>query len=182
MSPMRRSLAPKQAAAGAHGVQPKSSWALKEAFLKNQYPSYQDRLRLAARLTWTSTECRCGSRTPGPSAPIWNDNRPRADTRGAGHAPTDPRSLPGSPPPAPESAAAAASSVSQTALDSTAAFLPQPRGRAPRQARRLQPPAGHVGPGTGRPHVYGPAAPSPAPAPGWPQDPDALNSPSSSSS
>lgn len=71
---------------------------------------------------------RCGSRTAGPSAPVWKDNRPRADSRGRA---MRPRTLepPGPPPPPRNLLPQLRAPVSQTARDSTAALLPPaPRG------------------------------------------------------
>ena len=65
---------------------------------------------------------RCGSRTAGPSAPVWN-NRPRADTRGRAMRPQTPEP-PGPPPPPRNLLPQLRAPVSQTARDSTAAFLP----------------------------------------------------------
>ncbi|KAG5195904.1 hypothetical protein JEQ12_011540 [Ovis aries] len=143
--------------------------ALKEAFLKNQYPSYQDRLRLAARLhldehrvqVWFKNRRAQRSRLEGQQA--------QGGYQRAGHAPPDP-GAPRTPAPAPESAAAAASPsfpdspglYSCLPPPSPAGVLPAPEPGVSSHQPAMWVPAQGV-------HVYGPAAPSPAP--GWPQDP-----------
>ena len=123
-----------------------------------------------------------------PSVPsqVWFKNRraqrsrlERQQAQGgyqrAGHAPTDP-GVPRTPAPAPESAAAAASSsfpdspglYSCLPPPSPAGVLPAPEPGVSSHQPGMWVPAQGV-------HVYGPAAPSPGPAPGWPQDPDAPN-------
>ncbi|MXQ92935.1 hypothetical protein E5288_WYG017519 [Bos mutus] len=145
--------------------------ALKEAFLKNEYPSYQDRLRLAARLHLDEHRVQ-----------VWFKNRraqrsrlERRQAQGgcwrAGDAPTDP-GVPWTPAPAPESAAAAANpSYSGCPGFYSRPPPPSPEGvlPAPEPGVSSHHPA-TWGPAQGV-HVYGPAAPTPAPALGWPQDP-----------
>ena len=125
------------------------------------------------------------SRSPLPTQ-VWFKNRraqrsrlERQQAQGgyqrAGHEPTDP-GAPRTPVPAPESAAAAASPsfpdspgfYSRPPPPSPAGVLPAPEPGISSHHPATWGPAQGV-------HVYGPAAPTPAPAPGWPQDPDAPN-------
>ena len=129
------------------------------------------------------------SRSPLPTQ-VWFKNRraqrsrlERRQAQGgyqmAGDAPTDP-GAPGTPAPAPESAAAAANPnfpdspgfYSRPPPPSPAGVLPAPEPGISSHHPATWGPAQGV-------HVYGPTAstpaPAPAPAPGWPQDPDAPN-------
>ncbi|KAI4534745.1 hypothetical protein MG293_015605 [Ovis ammon polii] len=173
MSPPRRSAPPNRKRRERTVYRKEQLEELKEAFLKNQYPSYQDRLRLAARLhldehrvqVWFKNRRAQRSRLEGQQA--------QGGYQRAGHAPTDP-GAPRTPAPAPESAAAAASPsfpdspglYSCLAPPSPAGVLPAPEPGVSSHQAAMWVPAQGV-------HVYGPAAPSPAP--GWPQDPDAPN-------
>ncbi|XP_045019443.1 retina and anterior neural fold homeobox protein 2-like [Bubalus bubalis] len=177
MRPTRRSAPPKRKRRQRTVYSKEQLEELKEAFLKNEYPSYQDRLRLAARLHLDEHRVQ-----------VWFKNRraqrsrlERRQTQGgyqrAGHEPTDP-GAPRTPAPAPESAAAAASPsfpdspgfYSRPPPPSPAGVLPAPEPGISSHHPVTWVPAQGV-------HVYGPAAPTPAPAPapGWPQDPDAPN-------
>lgn len=121
------------------------------------------------------------SRSPLPTQ-VWFKNRraqrsrlERRQAQGgcwrAGDAPTDP-GVPWTPAPAPESAAAAANPsysgcpgfYSRPPPPSPAGVLPAPEPGVSSHHPATWGPAQGV-------HVYGPAAPTPAPAPGWPQDP-----------
>ena len=120
------------------------------------------------------------SRSPLPTQ-VWFKNRraqrsrlERRQAQGgcwrAGDAPTDP-GVPWTPAPAPESAAAAGSPsysgcpgfYSRPPPPSPAGVLPAPEHGVSSHHPATWGPAQGV-------HVYGPAAPTPAPAPGWPQD------------
>lgn len=71
---------------------------------------------------------RCGSRTAGPSAPVWSDDRRRADTGGPAMRPWTPEP-PGLPPPPRNLLPQLRAPVSQATRDSTGALLPPaPRG------------------------------------------------------
>ncbi|CAI9161365.1 unnamed protein product [Rangifer tarandus platyrhynchus] len=157
--PTGRSAPPKRKRRERTVYSKEQSEALKEALLRTEYPSYRDRLRLAARLHLdehrvqvraprpglpsSGPRPRCGSRTAGPSAPVWNDDRPRADTGGPAMCPGTPEP-PGPPPPPWNLLPQLQAPVSQAARDSTAALLPPaPRGCSQGPSR--------VSPATNRP-------------------------------
>ena len=77
---------------------------------------------------------RCGSRTAGPSVPVWSDNRPREDASGPAMSPRTPEP-PGLPSPPRNLLPQLRAPVSQTARDSTATLLPPaPRGCSQRRS------------------------------------------------
>ncbi|XDB60216.1 hypothetical protein AB1E18_013596 [Capra hircus] len=175
MSPTRRSAPPNRQRQERTVYSKEQLEELKEAFLKNEYPSYQDRLRLAARLHLDEHRVQVWFKNRRAQRSRLERQQAQGGYQRAGHAPTDP-GAPRTPAPAPESAATAASPsfpdspglYSCLPPPSPAGVLPAPEPGVSSHQPAMWVPAQGV-------HVYGPAAPSPAPAPGWPQDPDAPN-------
>ncbi|CAM9974109.1 unnamed protein product [Rangifer tarandus platyrhynchus] len=168
MSPTGRSAPPKRKRRERTVYSKEQSEALKEALLRTEYPSYRDRLRLAARLHLDEHRVQC-SRLERRQA--------EGGYRRASDVPRDP-GAPWTPAPALESATAAASPsfpggpgfYSRPPPPSPAGVLPGPEPGVSSHQPAAWVPAQGV-------HVYRPAAPTPAPAlaPGWPQDPYAPN-------
>ncbi|XP_068849201.1 LOW QUALITY PROTEIN: tetrapeptide repeat homeobox protein 2-like [Capricornis sumatraensis] len=167
MSPTRRSAPPNRKRRERTVYSKEQLEELKEAFLKNEYPSYQDRLRLAARLHLDEHRVQVWFKNRRAQRSRLERQQAQGGYQRAGHAPTDP----GAPRTPPRPGICCRSCEPQFPRQPGTLQLPsspQPRGGAPSaRARRLQPPAGHVGPGTGRPRVRpGCSKPGPGPGPG----------------
>ncbi|XP_065776749.1 tetrapeptide repeat homeobox protein 2 [Muntiacus reevesi] len=175
MSPTGRSAPPKRKRRERTVYSKEQSEALKEAFLRTEYPSYRDRLRLAARLHLDEQRVQVWFKNRRAQRSRLERRQAEGGYRRAGDAPTDPR-VPWTPAPALEPAATAASPsfpggpgfYSSPPPFSPAGVLPAPEPGVSSCDQATWVPAQGV-------HVYGPAAPTPAPAQGWPQDPYAPN-------
>ncbi|CAM9974246.1 unnamed protein product [Rangifer tarandus platyrhynchus] len=175
MSPTGRSAPPKRKRRERTVYSKEQSEALKEAFLRTEYPSYRDRLRLAARLHLDEHRVQVWFKNRRAQRSRLERGQAQGGYRRAGDASTDP-GAPRTPAPALESAATAASPscpggpgfYSRPPPPSPTEVLPAPEPGVSSCGQATWVPAQGV-------HVYGPAAPTPAPSPGWPQDPDAPN-------